>query len=89
MPGTASAKRILVDKKEPEDAVLGLRHLPLKAFDLTVQQLRLVLQAFGKSKLSMLNKAQLSDMLSTVLQSGDAVVYPDKFAKTRALILSW
>ena len=88
-PCGPSAKRVLVDIQVPDDAVQELKALAPSAIDLTVQQLRVLLQAFGKTKLSSLTKIQLKDMLHNTLTAGCEIVHAEKMSKVRELILDW
>lgn len=82
-----TAKRIVVDYVDAEEVVQKLRILPPRFVDFTVKQLRLLLQAFGKSKLSTKNKVELRMMLNETLTGGDGLSDPEKIRKVRQDIL--
>ena len=61
--------------------------MPGNAIDFTSQQLLLMLQAFGKKKLSKLKKSELSVLLSETMEAGENIVDAQKISQVRKLIL--
>ena len=82
-----SAKRAVVDHPDANDVMAALRQLPQSAMDFTCHQLRLCLQAFGKSCLWKMKKKELEELLITTLSSDDEVVDTEKISKLREDIL--
>lgn len=71
----------------PKDVIAALQALPERAIDFTVPQLRLILQAFGKDKLSHRKKGELTTLLKDALAAGSEFVNVDKVNQLRHLIL--